>query len=154
MFSLYYYSIITTWLCQDLFTHISPVRAEGRCCPDRYRECDTVQTSDVVYSGLEQRHTLLGELLRVSTGRQVKDHTVMHRVDHQDRYVLTLGLVVLVHEGTQVCEDHLNDVRREATIMGDKDIPYRIIKKVMASCTEAGFARISLAVLQKPLEEA
>jgi len=44
-------------------------------------------------------------------------------------------------------------VRREATIMGDKEIPYKIIKKVMASCTEAGFARISLAVLQKPLEE-
>ena len=40
--------------------------------------------------------------------------------------------------------------RREATIMGDKEIPYRIIKKVMASCTAAGFARISLAVLQKP----
>jgi biopolymer transport protein TolR len=40
--------------------------------------------------------------------------------------------------------------RREATIMGDKEIPYRIIKKVMASCTEAGFSRISLAVLQKP----
>ncbi|HAJ92691.1 MAG TPA: biopolymer transporter ExbD, partial [Gammaproteobacteria bacterium] len=40
--------------------------------------------------------------------------------------------------------------RREATIMGDKVIPYRIVKKVMASCTAAGFERISLAVLQKP----
>ena len=46
------------------------------------------------------------------------------------------------------------EVRREATIMGDKDIPYRIIKKIMARCSEAGFARISLAVLQKPFEEA
>jgi len=45
------------------------------------------------------------------------------------------------------------EVRREATIMGDKEIPYKIIKKVMARCTEAGFARISLAVLQKPIEE-
>ena len=44
-------------------------------------------------------------------------------------------------------------VRREATIMGDRGIPYRVLKKVMASCTDAGFARISLAVLQKPLEE-
>jgi biopolymer transport protein TolR len=44
-------------------------------------------------------------------------------------------------------------VRREATIMGDKQVPYKILKKVMASCTEAGFARISLAVLQKPLGE-
>ena len=43
-------------------------------------------------------------------------------------------------------------VRREATVMGDKDIPFRLLKKVMASCTQAGFNRISLAVLQKPLE--
>ena len=46
-----------------------------------------------------------------------------------------------------------NPVRHEATIMGDRDIPYKILKQVMASCTEAGFARISLAVLQKPLQE-
>ncbi|MGB5178440.1 MAG: biopolymer transporter ExbD [Gammaproteobacteria bacterium] len=44
-------------------------------------------------------------------------------------------------------------VKHEATIMGDRDIPYKILKQVMASCTEAGFARISLAVLQKPLQE-
>jgi biopolymer transport protein TolR len=43
-------------------------------------------------------------------------------------------------------------VRHEATIMGDRDIPYKILKQVMASCTEAGFERISLAVLQKPLQ--
>jgi biopolymer transport protein ExbD len=42
--------------------------------------------------------------------------------------------------------------RREATIMGDRQIPFRLLKKVMASCTKAGFNRISLAVLQKPLE--
>jgi biopolymer transport protein ExbD len=42
--------------------------------------------------------------------------------------------------------------RHEATIMGDRDIPYKILKQVMASCTEAGVARISLAVLQKPLQ--
>lgn len=37
---------------------------------------------------------------------------------------------------------------KEATIMGDREIPYRLLKKVIASCTEAGFERISLAVLQ------
>jgi len=44
-------------------------------------------------------------------------------------------------------------LRHEATIMGDRDIPYKVLKQVMASCTEAGFSRISLAVLQKPLQE-
>jgi biopolymer transport protein ExbD len=38
---------------------------------------------------------------------------------------------------------------REVTIMGDKDIPYRLLKKVMATCTASDYGRISLAVLQK-----
>jgi biopolymer transport protein ExbD len=38
---------------------------------------------------------------------------------------------------------------REVTIMGDKDIPYRLLKKVMATCTESEYGKISLAVLQK-----
>ena len=38
---------------------------------------------------------------------------------------------------------------REVTIMGDKDIPYRLLKKVMATCMESEYGKISLAVLQK-----
>ena len=33
--------------------------------------------------------------------------------------------------------------------MGDKDIPYRLLKKVMATCTQSDYGQISLAVLQK-----
>ena len=38
---------------------------------------------------------------------------------------------------------------REVTIMGDKDIPYRLLKKVMATCTASDYGQISLAVIQK-----
>lgn len=38
---------------------------------------------------------------------------------------------------------------REVTIMGDRDIPYRLLKKVMATCTESDYGKISLAVLQR-----
>jgi biopolymer transport protein ExbD len=38
---------------------------------------------------------------------------------------------------------------REVTIMGDKDISYRLLKKVMATCTASDYGQISLAVLQK-----
>jgi biopolymer transport protein TolR len=38
---------------------------------------------------------------------------------------------------------------REVTIMGDKGIPYELLKKVMATCTDADYGRLSLAVLQK-----
>jgi len=42
---------------------------------------------------------------------------------------------------------------REVTIMGDKEIPYRLLKKVMATCTESDYGQISLAVLQKSSEK-
>ena len=38
---------------------------------------------------------------------------------------------------------------REVTIMGDKEIPYRLLKKVMATCTDANYGQLSLAVMQK-----
>ena len=41
---------------------------------------------------------------------------------------------------------------REVTIMGDREIPYRLLKKVMATCTDANYGRLSLAVMQKASE--
>ena len=38
---------------------------------------------------------------------------------------------------------------REVTIMGDREIPYHLLKKVMATCTDADYGRLSLAVMQK-----
>lgn len=37
---------------------------------------------------------------------------------------------------------------RQVVIMGDKSIPFKFLKKVMASCTAAGYEKISLAVQQ------
>ncbi len=37
----------------------------------------------------------------------------------------------------------------EITIMGDKEIPYKLLRKLMFTCTESGFTRISLAVMKK-----
>lgn len=39
--------------------------------------------------------------------------------------------------------------RGEINIMADKDIPYQLIKKIMATCTDARFAKISLAVAHR-----
>lgn len=39
--------------------------------------------------------------------------------------------------------------RREVTIMGDKEIPYRLLKKIMITCARASYDNISLAVLKK-----
>jgi biopolymer transport protein TolR len=45
--------------------------------------------------------------------------------------------------------DEADAASREATIMGDREIPYHILKRVMATCTDADYGRVSLAVLQK-----
>lgn len=38
---------------------------------------------------------------------------------------------------------------KEITILADKSIPFRVLKKIMSTCTASGYGRISLAVLQK-----
>ena len=41
---------------------------------------------------------------------------------------------------------------REVTIMADKEIPYQLLKRVMATSTAANYGQLSLAVLQKASE--
>ena len=38
---------------------------------------------------------------------------------------------------------------REITVIGDKSLPYDVVRRVMATCTDAGYGKISLAVVQK-----
>ena len=38
---------------------------------------------------------------------------------------------------------------REITVMADKQIPYAVLKKVMSTCTDADYGRISFALVQR-----
>jgi biopolymer transport protein ExbD len=38
--------------------------------------------------------------------------------------------------------------------MGDKEIPYDLLKRVMATCAESEYPRVSLAVLQQANKQA
>ncbi len=49
--------------------------------------------------------------------------------------------------GTDLTEQDL--ASREITVLGDKALPYDVLKKVMATCTDADYGRISLAVIRK-----
>jgi len=40
-------------------------------------------------------------------------------------------------------------INRDVTIMGDKEIPYKLLKKIMYTCTLASYGNISLAVTRK-----
>ena len=49
--------------------------------------------------------------------------------------------------GKEVSERDI--AQREITILADKALPYEVLKRVMATCTDADYGRISLAVIQK-----
>jgi biopolymer transport protein TolR len=38
---------------------------------------------------------------------------------------------------------------REVTILGDRLTPYKVLRKIMATCTEADYGKVSLAVIER-----
>lgn len=44
-----------------------------------------------------------------------------------------------------------NKADKRITIMGDREIPFTLLKKVMNTCSKAGYSTITLAVLQKDI---
>ncbi len=51
----------------------------------------------------------------------------------------------------------INDLgvaERDVTIMGDKEIPYTLLRRIMMTCSSNEYSRISLAVLKKTEDEA
>jgi biopolymer transport protein TolR len=56
----------------------------------------------------------------------------------------------------QASRSHLpaeQEARREITILGDKHIPYRLLKKIMITCNSVNYNDISLAVSKKGKEQ-
>jgi len=39
--------------------------------------------------------------------------------------------------------------KREVTIMGDKSTPYSVLKKIMLTCSEAQYGKVSFAVVER-----
>ena len=51
---------------------------------------------------------------------------------------------------TAAVVNELGIAERDVTIMGDKTIPYRLLRKIMMTCSASEFSKISLAVLKRP----
>ncbi len=47
----------------------------------------------------------------------------------------------------------LEPFKGDITIMGDKGIPYSLLKRVMATCAESEYPNLSLAVLQRASQD-
>jgi biopolymer transport protein ExbD len=81
---------------------------------------------------------------------------VVSRIDEvlaSDELVIPeLKAALVAQAGRSLLASEEDAMDREATIMGDKEIPYHLLKRVMATCTDADYGRLSLAVLQKASE--
>ena len=51
--------------------------------------------------------------------------------------------------GVKTVRDQPEGQGKAVTIMGDKQIPYRLLRKVMFTCARANFSEVSFAVLRK-----
>ncbi len=82
-------------------------------------------------------------------GRKVA--TVAESIRSNDSAISPLIAALEQQLSRTLRKDGLN--RPEVTIMGDREIPYRLLRKVMVSCTEANYGKVSLAVMQKGGED-
>jgi biopolymer transport protein TolR len=46
-------------------------------------------------------------------------------------------------------EQQTDIAKREVTIMGDKNTPYSVLKKIMLTCSDAEFGKVSFAVVER-----
>ncbi|HEY6240966.1 MAG TPA: biopolymer transporter ExbD [Burkholderiales bacterium] len=53
------------------------------------------------------------------------------------------------HAGHQLVRKEKEARNKAITIMGDKEIPYRLLRKIMVTCARADYSDISFAVVQK-----
>ena len=90
-----------------------------------------------------------------------------------DKWVLVEGvqlatvdeLIAIKEDSFPAIRDRLAQIKRkviglteqtnaqsdEVTILADKELPFKIMKKLMSTCASAGYSKISLAVNQKAL---
>jgi biopolymer transport protein TolR len=81
-------------------------------------------------------------------GRKVA--SVSEVMNSGDDVIDTLKAELELQAGRQLIrKDKEESTGKSVTIMGDKDIPYRLLRKVMVTCARADYSNISFAVLRK-----
>ena len=67
----------------------------------------------------------------------------------EDDLIEPLKAELDLQAGRQVIRRENEAQTKTVTIMGDKQIPYRLLRKVMVTCARANFSEVSFAVLRK-----
>lgn len=71
-------------------------------------------------------------------------------INAQDAVIQPLKRALQSQADTVLTGAAQQDIKdREVTIMGDKNTPYSVLKKIMATCTDADYGKVSLAVVER-----
>jgi biopolymer transport protein TolR len=71
-------------------------------------------------------------------------------INGQDAVIQPLKRALQSQADTVLTGASQQDIKdREVTIMGDKNTPYSVLKKIMATCTDADYGKVSLAVVER-----
>lgn len=82
-------------------------------------------------------------------GHKIADVVSVMRANRPEIMSLKDELLRLAARKIQIKAPDGKPISREVTIMGDKNIPYKLLKKIMFTCTRANYGNISLAVMRK-----
>jgi biopolymer transport protein TolR len=85
-------------------------------------------------------------------GRQVA--TVADVINATDPVIQPLKQALQAQADTVLQDAAKQEIKdREVTILGDRSTPYSVLRKVMATCTDAEYGKVSLAVVESELKE-
>jgi len=89
----------------------------------------------------------------VVQGKKIADVDAVKRIDKPEIDALKQELDRISKRQIVATTPDGKPVPREVTIMGDKEVPYDLLKKIMFTCTRANYTNISLAVMRKNVEK-
>ena len=78
--------------------------------------------------------------------------TVAEIIDADDPVIQPLKVALQSQADTVLQDAAQQDIKdREVTILGDRQTPYSVLRKIMATCTDADYGKVSLAVIESEL---
>lgn len=105
--------------------------------PDSIAEKQPKETVIVVVSAQEI----------IVDGRKVADVAAV--INQQGDLIEPLKAELDIQANRQVIRKENEAVSKNVTIMGDKEIPYSLLRKIMVTCAQANFSDVSFAVRRK-----
>jgi biopolymer transport protein ExbD len=71
-------------------------------------------------------------------------------IANQGPFFAPLKTALLAQNDRSIRSAQQTDIaKREVTIMGDKSTPYSVLKKIMLTCSEAEYGKVSFAVVER-----